>query len=351
MRAFVRAVRETDEGISLQSLIRAATSARSAACSFPKCSIGAVTELERAMNDGVRRSGVLARVPRRAARLRRPAVADVPRRTVWPARTRRRSLFKREDLNHTGAHKINNTVGQALLGAAHGQEALHRRDRRRPARRRDGDGRRRSSAFPVDVYMGAVDVERQALNVYMMKLLGAKVHPVDERHADAQGRDQRSVPRLGRRASRIRSTSSAAWSARIRIRTWCASSKRSSGSKRARRCSSATAGCRRDVVACVGGGSNAMGIFAGFVDDPAVKLWGVEAGGPRRCTSIDTAASINAGTRRHPARLALVRAADARRPGARHALDQRRASTIRASGPSTRSCSDRGRATYVSAHR
>ena len=85
--------------------------------------------------------------------------------------------LKREDLNHTGAHKINNTVGQALLARRMGKQRLIAET---------GAGQHGVATatvgakfgFPVDVYMGAVDVERQALNVYIMKLLGATVHPV-----------------------------------------------------------------------------------------------------------------------------------------------------------------------------
>ncbi|HET9030646.1 MAG TPA: pyridoxal-phosphate dependent enzyme, partial [Candidatus Aquilonibacter sp.] len=87
-------------------------------------------------------------------------------------------LLKREDTNHTGAHKINNTVGQALLARRMGKSRLIAET---------GAGQHGVATatvgaklgFPVDVYMGAVDVERQALNVYIMKLLGATLHAVD----------------------------------------------------------------------------------------------------------------------------------------------------------------------------
>src|ERR1700738_934404 len=87
-------------------------------------------------------------------------------------------LFKREDTNHTGAHKINNTVGQALLAKRMGKRRLIAET---------GAGQHGVATatigaklgMQVDVYMGAVDVERQALNVYLMKLLGATVHSVE----------------------------------------------------------------------------------------------------------------------------------------------------------------------------
>ena len=86
-------------------------------------------------------------------------------------------VLKREDCNHTGAHKINNALGQGAAGAAHGPAADHRGDRRGTARRRRGDGRR-AVQIPVVVYMGAADAQRQALNVYLMRLLGASVEVV-----------------------------------------------------------------------------------------------------------------------------------------------------------------------------
>ena len=106
-------------------------------------------------------------------------------------------LLKREDLNHTGAHKINNTVGQGLLARRMGKKRIIAET---------GAGQHGVATatigaklgIPVDVYMGAHDVERQSLNVYVMKLLGATVHPVDERNANPQGRDERGVSRVGR---------------------------------------------------------------------------------------------------------------------------------------------------------
>ncbi len=86
--------------------------------------------------------------------------------------------LKREDLLHTGAHKINNCLGQALLARAHGQEAHHRRNRRGPARRGDSTV---CALFGLQcvVYMGAEDMRRQELNVFRMRLLGAEVRGVE----------------------------------------------------------------------------------------------------------------------------------------------------------------------------
>jgi hypothetical protein len=82
--------------------------------------------------------------------------------------------FKRDELNHTGSHKINNCLGQILLARRMGKTAHHRRDRRRPAWRGNRHGLR-PLRLPCEVYMGATDVERQAPNVFRMKLLGAKI--------------------------------------------------------------------------------------------------------------------------------------------------------------------------------
>ena len=100
-----------------------------------------------------------------------------------------------------------------------------------------------------------------------MKLLGATVVPVHQRLEDAEGRAQRSDARLGRPTCTTPSTSSAPSPAPIRIRAWCATSTPWSAAKRARRCWPSTAACRTSVTACVGGGSNAIGIFHAFLND------------------------------------------------------------------------------------
>ena len=87
-------------------------------------------------------------------------------------------------------------------GAPHGQDAHHRRDRRRHARRRDRDAVRASFGLECIVYMGAVDVERQQPNVFRMKALGAEVRAGRVRHEDAQGRDERGAARLGHQCRR-----------------------------------------------------------------------------------------------------------------------------------------------------
>jgi tryptophan synthase beta chain len=202
-------------------------------------------------------------------------------------------LFKREDLNHTGAHKINNTVGQALLARRMGKTRIIAET---------GAGQHGVATatvgakfgIPVDVYMGAVDVERQALNVYVMKLLGATVHAVES--------GTRTLKDATNEAFRE-------WAARVEDTFYVIGSvvgahpypymvrelQKVIGIEARAQVLERYGRLPTDVVACVGGGSNAMGIFSGFVDDPDVQLWGVEAAG-HGLASIDTAASLNAGT-------------------------------------------------------
>ena len=104
--------------------------------------------------------------------------------------------FKREELNHTGAHKVNNVLGQIMLARRMGKKRIIAET---------GAGMHGVATatlcarFGLDciVYMGAVDVERQKPNVFRMKMLGAEVRPGSVRHQDAEGRDERGVARLG----------------------------------------------------------------------------------------------------------------------------------------------------------
>jgi tryptophan synthase beta chain len=188
-----------------------------------------------------------------------------------------RILLKREDLNHTGAHKINNTVGQALLAIRMGKRRIIAET---------GAGQHGVATatvcarFGLDcvVYMGAEDVERQALNVYRMRLLGARVVPVES--------GTRTLKDATNEALRD-------WVTNVPTTHYIIGSVvgpdpyprmvrdfQSVIGREARAQVLARAGrLPRSVVACVGGGSNAMGIFAGFLDDAAVELVGVEAAG------------------------------------------------------------------------
>ena len=204
-----------------------------------------------------------------------------------------RLLFKREDTNHTGAHKINNTVGQALLARRMGKARLIAET---------GAGQHGVATatvgakfgFPVDVYMGAVDVERQALNVYIMKLLGATVHAVEG--------GTKTLKDATNEAFRV-------WASEVEDTFYVIGSvvgahpypymvrefQKVIGLEARAQCMERYGRLPTDVVACVGGGSNAMGMFSGFVGDPHVRLWGVEAAG-EGVWSGKTAASLTAGS-------------------------------------------------------
>jgi tryptophan synthase beta chain len=201
--------------------------------------------------------------------------------------------LKREDLNHTGAHKINNTVGQALLARRMGKKRIIAET---------GAGQHGVATatvgakfgIPVDVYMGALDVERQALNVYIMKLLGATVHPVT---GGTQTLKDATNEAFRQWAARVDDTFYVIGSVvgahpyPYMVREF----QKVIGIEARRQCLEQFGRLPSDVVACVGGGSNAMGIFAGFLDDHDVRLWGVEAAGEGLDTG-RTAAAITAGS-------------------------------------------------------
>ena len=153
-----------------------------------------------------------------------------------------RILLKREDLNHTGSHKINNVLGQALLAKRMGKTRVIAET----GAGQHGVATATACALlglECVVYMGEVDTARQALNVARMRLLGAEVVPVDAGSPHPQGRDQRGVPRLGDQRRRHLLPASAPSRARTRSRRWSATSSASSAWRRARRCWSAPGGC------------------------------------------------------------------------------------------------------------
>jgi len=188
-----------------------------------------------------------------------------------------RVLLKREDLTHTGSHKINNVIGQALLTRRMGKQRVIAET---------GAGQHgvatatAAALFGLEcvVYMGEVDVERQALNVFRMKLLGAEVRPVSS--------GSRTLKDAINEALRD-------WVASVETTHYCLGSvmgphpypwmvrelQRIVGEEAREQCRVILGGADPDyVMACVGGGSNAAGTFAGFVDTDA-KLIGVEAAG------------------------------------------------------------------------
>ena len=187
-----------------------------------------------------------------------------------------RILLKREDLNHTGSHKINNVLGQALLAKRMGKTRLVAET----GAGQHGVATATAAALmglECKVYMGAVDVERQALNVFRMRLLGSEVEAV---HSGS-----RTLKDAVNEAMRD-------WVATVGNTHYCLGSvmgphpypwmvrqfHRVIGDEAREQCRALTGADPDLVVACVGGGSNAIGIFAGFVDTGA-RLVGVEPAG------------------------------------------------------------------------
>jgi tryptophan synthase beta chain len=187
-----------------------------------------------------------------------------------------RILMKREDLNHTGSHKINNVLGQALLAKRMGKTRLVAET----GAGQHGVASATAAALmglECKVYMGAVDVDRQALNVFRMRLLGAEVESV---HSGS-----RTLKDAVNEALRD-------WVGTVGHTHYCLGSvmgphpypwmvrqfHRVIGTEAREQCRSMTGGDPDLVVACVGGGSNAIGIFSGFVDTDA-RLIGVEPAG------------------------------------------------------------------------
>ncbi len=200
--------------------------------------------------------------------------------------------LKREDLNHTGAHKINNCLGQALLARKMGKTRLIAET---------GAGQHGVATATVAallgmecvVFMGKVDTERQALNVYKMRLLGAEVVPV----TDGTGTLKDAVSQAMRE-----------WTSRIEDTHYCLGSVMGPHpfptivrdfqaviSKEIKEQMLEKEGRLPDaVIACVGGGSNAIGSFYHFIGDPDVQLIGCEAAG-RGIDTFETAATVNTG--------------------------------------------------------
>ncbi len=185
--------------------------------------------------------------------------------------------LKREDLNHTGAHKINHAVGQILLAQRMGKTRIIAET---------GAGQHGVATATVAaraglecvVYMGAKDVARQAANVYRMKLLGAQVVPVENGSRtlkDAINATLRDWVTNIDNTFYLLGTVCGPHPYPKMVRTF-----QSVIGREARRQILALTGRLPDaLVACVGGGSNAMGLFAPFIDDSAVQIFGVEAGG------------------------------------------------------------------------
>jgi tryptophan synthase beta chain len=203
-----------------------------------------------------------------------------------------RILLKREDLNHTGAHKINNTIGQAMLAVRMGKKRVIAET---------GAGQHGVASATVAarlglecvVYMGATDIERQKINVYRMKLLGATVVPVtsgSQTLKDALNEAMRDWVTNVRDTFYIIGTVAGPDPYPRMVRDFNAVVGRE-----ARAQMLADYGRLPDVItACVGGGSNAIGIFHPFLNDIGVRLVGAEAAGEGILTGLHSA-SLSAG--------------------------------------------------------
>ncbi|MFT8395787.1 tryptophan synthase subunit beta [Propionibacterium sp.] len=204
-----------------------------------------------------------------------------------------RILLKREDLNHTGSHKINNVLGQGLLTKRMGKQRVIAET---------GAGQHGVATatiaalmgFECRVYMGRVDTDRQALNVARMQLLGAEVIAVEAGSAtlkDAMNEAMRDWVTNVATTHYLIGTASGPHPFPMMVKHF-----QSIISKESRAQMLQRFGQLPDAVcACVGGGSNAIGSFAAYIDDPEVGLYGYEAGG----CGIETgehAASINGGS-------------------------------------------------------
>ena len=200
--------------------------------------------------------------------------------------------LKREDLNHTGAHKINNVLGQALLAKKMGKTRLIAET----GAGQHGVATATAAALmdmECEIYMGKEDTERQALNVYRMRLLGAKVHAVTSGTATLKDACSEAFRE---------------WTSRIDDTHYCLGSVMGPHpfpmivrdfqaviSQEIRQQILAAEGRLPDaVLACVGGGSNAIGAFYHFINDPTVRLIGCEAAG-RGVDTFETAATIATG--------------------------------------------------------
>lgn len=204
-----------------------------------------------------------------------------------------RVFLKREDLNHTGSHKINNVMGQALLTKRMGKKRIIAET---GAGQHGVASATAAAYFGLEcvVYMGEVDTERQALNVARMKLLGAEVIAVktgSRTLKDAINEAMRDWVANVDSTHYLLGTVAGPHPFPTMVRDFHSIIGRESRNQMLE----ITGELPTAVAACVGGGSNAIGLFHGFIDDPEVQLWGFEAAG----NGIDTplhAATLSKGT-------------------------------------------------------
>lgn len=204
-----------------------------------------------------------------------------------------RIYLKREDLLHGGAHKLNNTLGQALLAKKMGKKCLIAET----GAGQHGFATAMTGArfgMPVKIFMGTVDIERQAYNVNRMRVLGAEIVPVD---AGSKTLKEATSEALRYWTSHVSDTHYLIGSVvgphpyPAMVRDF----QKVIGEEIKQQVMQKEGKLPRGVVACVGGGSNAMGAFHEFIEDPEVELWGVEAAGEGISTG-KHAAALNGGS-------------------------------------------------------
>ena len=201
--------------------------------------------------------------------------------------------FKRDELNHTGSHKINNCIGQILLAKRMGKTRIIAET---------GAGQHGVASatvaarfgYPCEVYMGATDVQRQAPNVFRMKLLGAQVHPVSSGHGtlkDAMNEALRDWVTNVDDTYYLIGTAAGPHPYPEMVRTF----QSVIGQETREQMMTAEGRLPDMLVAAVGGGSNAIGLFHPFLDDKDVQIVGVEAGG-KGLEGEEHCASLTAGS-------------------------------------------------------
>ena len=191
--------------------------------------------------------------------------------------------FKRDELNHTGSHKANNCMGQILLARRMGKTRIIAET---------GAGQHGVATatmcalfgLPCTVYMGAVDVERQKPNVFRMKLLGAEVRPVTSGAStlkDAMNEALRDWVANVENTYYLIGTVAGPHPYPMMVRDF----QSVIGIETRAQLQEAEGRLPDSLIACIGGGSNAMGLFHPFLEDKEIEIYGVEAAGPASCTA------------------------------------------------------------------
>lgn len=242
----------------------------------PESLMGALDELEREWEVARSDEGFAAELDR----LRRDVVGrptPLYEAHRFSERVGTRVLLKREDLAHTGAHKINNTLGQVLLAKRMGKSRIIAET----GAGQHGVATASAAAYfglPCVVYMGSVDVKRQNLNVIRMRMLGAEVIPVQSGSATLKDATNEALRDW---VTNVEDTHYVIGSV-VGPHPYpelVASLQRVIGDEARAQCLELVGALPEEVVACVGGGSNAIGLFRAFYRDDAVGLVGVEAAG------------------------------------------------------------------------